>query len=188
MTHREDATRAPFGGDRKGPRFPGGRALLAIGVLLGTCHATGPGSALAQGSAGTPARVLVVLAREAPGRIDPSLRDVPALRRPPFNTFRSMEVLERDGIRLLEDRPTQVALPNGRRLRITLQQVLPDGRFRVQVSINRPEQSDYLPLLTVVASPGEPFFVAGQSFRGGTLVVGVEFGPGSRAGEPSDDG
>ena len=47
-----------------------------------------------------------------------------------------------------------------------------DGRHRVEVSINKPNKQDYLPLLTVLASK-QPFFVAGQSFKGGTLIIGV---------------
>jgi hypothetical protein len=46
----------------------------------------------------------------------------------------------------------------------------------VQVSINRANEKDYLPVLYVIASPGEPFFVAGQKFEGGTLVIGVRVG------------
>ena len=53
---------------------------------------------------------------------------------------------------------------------------MPDGRLRVRVSINRPNQTDYLPLLQVLASPGDPFFVAGQAHDGGTLVIGITLG------------
>jgi hypothetical protein len=123
-----------------------------------------------------PAKVLVVLAKEQPGTIDPSLKDEPALRRPPFNSFRSMEVLSKRELRITVGKPTEVSLPNGRKLRLTVERVMPDGRFRVKVSINRPNQNDYLPLLQVVASPGDPFFVAGQSHKGGTLVIGMRIG------------
>ena len=58
-------------------------------------------------------------------------------------------------------------------MRIRLQQIMPDGRYRVRVSIDRPDADAYLPLLQVVASPGDPFFVAGQSHDGGTLVIGI---------------
>jgi hypothetical protein len=119
------------------------------------------------------AEVMVVLAKEDPGEIDPSLAAIGALQRPPFNAFRSMEVLNRSRVSLRPDQDADVALPNGRRLRIRVQQVMADGRFRVRVSINRPNQSDYLPLLQVLASPGDPFFVAGQAHNGGTLVIGV---------------
>lgn len=125
-----------------------------------------------------PAHVLVVLAKEEPGEVDPALREEPALRKPPFNTFRSMKVLSRPEIKLGLDKPVEVELPNGRRLQLLLHQVMPDGRYRVKVAINRPNQKDYLPLLQVVAAPGDPFFVAGQSHEGGTLVIGVRVGEG----------
>ncbi len=120
--------------------------------------------------------VLVVLAKEQAGQIDPALAHVAALRQPPFNAFRSMQVLSRPHVRLTMGHPQEVSLPNGRKLRLELEQVMPDGRFRVKVSINRPNQHDYLPLLQVVASPGDPFFVAGQGYQGGTLVVGIRLG------------
>jgi hypothetical protein len=120
--------------------------------------------------------VLVILAKEEEGAIDPALRDQAALRRAPFDSFRSMEILSRPRVNLRVNEPQTVQLPNGRRLQLILQQVLPDGRFRVRASINRPNENDYLPLLTVVASPGDPFFVVGQSHSGGTLLVGVRIG------------
>ncbi len=145
-------------------------AALAVALLGGAAP-----RAEAQDRA-VPGEVLVVLAKEEAGRIDPALENVPALRRPPFNAFRSMRVLSRPRVELREGRPVEVELPNGRRLQLVLQQVMPDGRYRMRVSINRPNQNDYLPLLQVVASPGDPFFVAGQSHEGGTLVIGVRVG------------
>ena len=80
-------------------------------------------------------------------------------------------------VKAFVERDADVQLPNGRQLRISLQQVMPDGRLRVRVSINRPSQSDYLPLLQVLASPGDPFFVAGQAHDGGTLLIGITLAP-----------
>ncbi|MEZ4288228.1 MAG: hypothetical protein R3A47_08815 [Polyangiales bacterium] len=124
----------------------------------------------------TPAEVIVVLANESPGKIDPKLKAMPALRRPPFNAFRSMEILSMKKLQLVEEKDETIDLPNGRRLKLTLMKKMQDGRYRAKVSINRPEKHDYLPLLQVLASPGDPFFVAGQEHRGGTLVVGVRVG------------
>ena len=120
--------------------------------------------------------VLVVLAKEAPGTIDPELAQLSALRRPPFNGFRTMEILERPTLELRPHVDAEVDLPNGRSLRITLLRVTRDGRYQVRVSINRPREHDYLPLLTVVTSPGDPFFVAGQGHDGGTLIIGIRLG------------
>lgn len=120
--------------------------------------------------------VLIVLAKEAAGEVDEELADLPALRRPPFNSFRTMKLLKKPQVKLKQGKDVDVKLPNGRTLRINLQRVMPDGRYRVKVSINRPNKTDYLPLLSVVASPGDPFFVAGQAHDGGTLVLGVRIG------------
>jgi len=134
--------------------------------------------ALADEPAGvkTPGGVFVILASESEGPVDPSLSSVKALKEPPFSGFKSMKILSRSDLSLIPGAASEIDLPNGRKLRITLRERRPDGRFKVQVSINRPNQSDYLPLLEVIASPGEPFFVAGQKYQGGTLVVGVRVG------------
>lgn len=123
------------------------------------------------------AEVLVVLAKEEAGKIDPQLEKLTPLRRPPFNAFRSMSLISKPKVTLNQGKDAVVALPNGRRLKLELQRVMPDGRYRIKVAINRPNKADYLPLLQVIASPGDPFFVAGQAYQGGTLVVGVKILP-----------
>jgi len=116
-----------------------------------------------------------VLAKEAAGPIDPKLKSIPALQKPPFNSFGAMELIATHAVTLTDAEPALVSLPNGRSLQIKLVERMPDGRHKVSVSINRPDKQDYLPLLTVIAS-GEPFFVAGQKHAGGTLVIGVQIG------------
>ncbi len=130
----------------------------------------------------TQGEVFVVLAKAEAGTIDPALRSVAALREPPFNTYQSMQVLTRTDVALQvspagqPEVPAIVSLPNGRKLQLVLLERSPDGRFKVRVSINLPGKRDYLPLLEVMASAGEPFFVAGQKHDGGTLVIGVLIG------------
>ena len=161
------------------------RHLLVIAVLFGASVSSGAsaqGSSLARSDrastmSSVPAEVLVVLAKEEPGEIDPQLKKLTALRRPPFNSFRSMKILSRTTLKLTPGKDALVSLPNGRRMKLTLLRVMPDGRYKVKAAINRPDKSDYLPLLQVVASAGDPFFVAGQSYQGGTLVVGVTVDP-----------
>jgi hypothetical protein len=126
--------------------------------------------------------VLVVLAKEAEGPVDAKLKSIDALQKPPFNSFKSMELLATHDVTLSEAAPATVQLPNGRSLQIKLVERMADGRHKVSVSINRPDKQDYLPLLTVIAS-GEPFFVAGQKHAGGTLVIGVKIA--SKSGKPS---
>ena len=158
------------------------RCVLTIAVLFSVSTAGAQGSSLVRSDRSTtvskvPAEVLVVLAKEEPGNIDPELKKLTALRRPPFNSFRSMKILSRPKLTLTPGKDAVVSLPNGRRVKLTLLRVMPDGRYKVRAAINRPNKADYLPLLQVVASAGDPFFVAGQTYQGGTLVVGVTVDP-----------
>ncbi len=154
---------------------------IALGALLCSGLASAQEASLARSdrasTSSVPAEVLVVLAKEEQGKIDPQLKKLTALQRPPFNSFRSMTILSRPKLTLTPGKDAIVSLPNGRRLKLTLLRVMPDGRYKVRAAINRPNKSDYLPLLQVVASAGDPFFVAGQSYQGGTLVVGVTVDP-----------
>ena len=146
---------------------------LAAVLLLGVPAAA---AQPAQGARRVEGEILIVLASEADGEVDSRLRSVPALRRPPFSSYRSMSLLESPQVRLRIGEPHEINLPNGRRMRLVLREVTERGRFRLQVSVNRPGERDYLPEVNVVTSPGDPFFIAGQSFRDGTLVIGIRLG------------
>lgn len=147
---------------------------VALAVLFAAPVAAPVGAQPTRGP--VTANIITVLASEDAGQIDPTLADMAALRRAPFNAFRSMRVLDRSQVQLRVRQPEEITLPNGRRMRIRLQQIMPDGRYRVRVSIKREQGNNYLPLLQVVASPGDPFFVAGQAHDGGTLVLGISVG------------
>jgi hypothetical protein len=149
---------------------------LAFWCLASVGVAQAPVAPAPHGVAATQGEVFVVLAKAEPGAIDPALQSVTALREPPFSSYQSMQVLTRDNVSLQPNQPVMVSLPNGRKLQLVLLERLPDGRFKVRVSINLPGKRDYLPLLEVMASAGEPFFVAGQKHEGGTLVIGVTVG------------
>lgn len=157
------------------PRISPNR-MLALMTALSVVVAPGLLSTKAEAQAAVRAEVVVILAKEEAGEIDASLESMAALRRAPFNAFRTMSIVNRSNERLRPGRDQDIRLPNGRTLRVQLQRVMPDGRFRVRVSIDRPDADAYLPLLQVVASPGDPFFVAGQSHDGGTLVIGITLG------------
>jgi hypothetical protein len=148
-------------------------ALLLIPAQL--AWAEGGDKADSADKAAVKGEVLVILAKEAAGDFDPKLKQMPALQKPPFSSYKSMSVLSTHDVALSDAQAALVELPNGRTLQLKLLARLADGRHTVQVSINRPGKQDYLPLLTVNVS-SEPFFVAGQSYQGGTLVIGVRVG------------
>lgn len=146
-----------------------GRLVMVAAIALVAA------SARAEPTAPVDAEVLVIAAAREEGAFDPALDSMPALKKSPFDTFKSMKLLSRKALQLDASKPVTVDLPNGRQLRLVLVERMSDGRHKVDVSINRPKEKDYLPLLQMIAS-GEPFFVAGQKHEGKTLVIGVRVG------------
>jgi hypothetical protein len=133
-------------------------------------------SARAEAPAAIPGTVMVVLGSTQGSGSDAALAKLEALRKPPFDSFSKKTLLKRVDVQLSQGKEVEVELPNGRKLRLSLLERTGDGRYRVTVSINRPGKQDYLPVMTVVAAPGDPFFVAGQKYEGGTLIIGVSVG------------
>jgi hypothetical protein len=137
-------------------------------------------SAPTQGSAqpATPvnAEVMVLHATNQPGKgtgIDPRIGPLPALQKPPFSAYNSYTLLSRSRYPVTKAAPATSSLPNGRVLQVTLRDVLAASRYRIAASINQPGGTSWLPLIEVTTTAGEPFFVAGQSYQGGMLVIGI---------------
>jgi hypothetical protein len=148
----------------------GRRGVAVFLALACVCAASSPRLAAAEDN--VQGEVLVILAKAEPGAVDPKLAGMLALRKPPFDGYKSMTLLSTTPVTLNSRQASISDLPKGRKLMLRLLGSTRDGRHRVEVSINKPNKQDYLPLLTVLASK-EPFFVAGQSFKGGTLIIGV---------------
>lgn len=125
---------------------------------------------------------VIVLLGTASGRgVDARVRRLAAVRHPPLSLYPNIRVLAWNRY-TFRTTPTTVTLPNGRRLSITLTQVLPNGRFVVQTVVSaRTGQSGPPTTATIEAAPGEPFFFAGHSHEGGTLMIGVSVGAARRA-------
>jgi hypothetical protein len=105
---------------------------------------------------------------------DPRIGPMPELREGPFASYASYALLSRVNLTLSRGGKRQLPLPNGRVLETKLEQILADGSSRLVASINRPGGKDFLPLLEVKARPGQSFIVAGQSYKGGILVLVIK--------------
>jgi hypothetical protein len=169
-------------------RFPSlGVVAFALSLaLVALC-----GEARADGKAGVPAQdkgakdpappaqraysaeVLVLHATNAKKGIDPRIGDMPELKKIPFSSYDSYELLQKVKLPLKKDEPKTFDLPNGRVLQTKLLEVLADGSVRLSASINQPGGKTFLPLLEVKAKVGQAFIVAGQSYKGGILVLVV---------------
>jgi hypothetical protein len=153
-----------------------GLGLSLLGWTLGglpSCCATAAAQSQAGAPQSAPSEVLIVLGRSEGSEVDPALLPLKALHKAPFDAFPTKALLQRAEVRLEAGKDTEVALPNGRTLHLTLTEALTDGRLRLKVSVGRSGERDYLPLMTVTAAPGDPFFIAGQKYAGGTLILGV---------------
>jgi len=119
------------------------------------------------------ATVLVMHARQVDGggAIDPEVGDLPQLKKPPFSAYNSIKLLEKKVFSLEKGKPVTHSLMTGRTLQVSLLEVTADKRFHVGAAINQPGGAAFLKLLEVKAAPNEPFFVAGQSYKDGTVVL-----------------
>jgi hypothetical protein len=167
------------------------RLFLAMTAALGVTLAGGSGGALAD-EAGKPDQVapaevaveIVILhATNDKTGIDPKIGKMPALEQPPFSSYNSYKLLDRVKLPLTKGKSSTTKLPTGRELMVALKDVIDSKKkdeprkYVVTASIQKPDGNSFLPLLEVNAKPGEPFFVAGQTYKGGTLVIGIKVNP-----------
>jgi hypothetical protein len=122
-------------------------------------------------AAGFSAEVLVLHATNGDKGIDPRIGDMPELKKIPFSSYKSYELLQKVRLPLKKGEATTTELPNGRVLQANLLEVLPEDTVRLSASINQPHGKTFLPLLEVKAKVGQAFIVAGQSYKGGILVL-----------------
>ncbi len=115
--------------------------------------------------------VMVLHATNSKKGIDKRIGKMPELKKPPFSAYDSYEFLKSSKLPLLQGEAKTVRLPNKRVLKTTLLQALPEKAFRISASVNHPGGKDFLPLLEVKAKIGQRFIVAGQSYKGGILVL-----------------
>ncbi len=157
------------------PRFE--MAALSVGIALSA----------AKLQAGTPTRpaveISVIQANLIDGgmTIDSQLPDLLRhTREQPFRRFNIFKLLDRRERPIHGGTPVIDTLVAGRTLQVTLLDVSDragDKRFHLRAAIDEPGKQALLKLLEVTASANDPFFVAGQTFRGGTLFIEIVVRP-----------
>jgi hypothetical protein len=155
-------------------RVLGALLLAALSVFAGgPARAEAPKAPAPAAATEFNTEVLVLHATNGDKGIDARIGDMPELKKPPFSSFKSYELLQKVKIPLRKEDPKTFELPNGRVLQTKLVEVLPDDTVRLSASINQPGGKTFLPLLEVKAKLGQQFIVAGQSYKGGILVLVV---------------
>jgi hypothetical protein len=120
------------------------------------------------------AEIMVLFATEmpGPGSIDPAIGNLPQLSA--YNTYR---LLDKRSLPIQMGTSSTYTLANGRVLQVSFVETTPDHGFHVRAAINQPGGNAYLKLLELTAKPNDPFFVGGQSFNGGSILLAITLRP-----------
>ncbi|WP_394843071.1 hypothetical protein LZC95_39220 [Pendulispora brunnea] len=149
-------------------------SIAALGIPAVIVTTSSVAHAEAEDSANVEILVLHATQQAGAGAIDPSIGNLPQLKKPPFSSFNTYKLLDRKGITLKKGQPIEYALVDGRKLNLVLLEKTPKPeRYRLAASIDASKGEAFLKKIEVTASPNEPFFVAGQSHKGGILVLGI---------------
>jgi hypothetical protein len=170
------------------------RLALALSAFALAYAAATPGSASADDAGAAPrpaaaapaplphsaiAEIVVIHATKEDGAafVDPRIGRLPHLGKKPFSDYTSFKLVDKKVLTLEKGRAESYAMVTLRTLRVALENVTPDRRYVVEASIDQPGKAEYLKLLEVTAAPNEPFFVGGQSYKGGTLILSITMRP-----------
>jgi|HubBroStandDraft_2_1064218.scaffolds.fasta_scaffold147863_2 hypothetical protein len=153
--------------------------LVGFGVSMGVNASLNGNACDGAAQAAEPSRssievsVIHAMRTDSGAAIDPRLRDLPQLtREEPFVRYNVYSLLERKELSLETGKAATDPLVNGRLLELTLLDVTDRAgqkRFHLRAAIDEPGAKPLV--LEVTAGKNEPFFVAGQSYRGGTLFL-----------------
>lgn len=129
------------------------------------------------------AEIMVLHATNDSSGIDPKIGNMPALSKPPFSSYNSYKLLDRSKTTIDKGKAATLKLPTGRDLQVLFKDVVEPAkkddarRYVVDASIQKPDGKAFLPHVEVNAKAGEWFFVGGQDYKGGGLVIGIKIHP-----------
>jgi len=126
------------------------------------------------------AQVLVLYANNEKKGIDPRIGKLPQLKKPPFSSFKGYTLLSRKTLPLKQGDTGKLTLPDKAVLKVGLKGRKKVGRkhkYVVTASIAKPKGKKFLRKLEVRATPKVYFFVAGQAYKKGILVLGIRMMP-----------
>ncbi|MFO0662386.1 MAG: hypothetical protein U0174_00455 [Polyangiaceae bacterium] len=152
-------------------------AVLSVSEEHAALAFQAPSATSAPAAVSTNTEIMVMHAtQEATGSIDARIGSMPQLTKPPFSAYNTYKLLDKKTIAVEKSKSSSYLLPNGRTLEIRVEP-LANKTYRVVASISRPEGGAYLKLLEVTAPLNEPFFVGGQTYNKGSLVVAITVRP-----------
>ena len=109
--------------------------------------------------------------------IDPRIGKLPQLEQPPFSSYDSYQLLKRSKLALKGDKPASMKLPDNGNFQLELKEVKGKKRYVLRASIIKADGKTFLPSMKVNARSGDIFFIAGQKYKGGIMVLGIRVKP-----------
>lgn len=118
-----------------------------------------------------------ILGEQKPGGIDKRLKLLAKqLAHPPFSAYTSLRLLEAKEMSIAQGGLAKAMLPTKKQLKLRFKEkLLVDGkvRLRMHLSITPPKAKEFLPGTLFTIADGGTLLVAGDSYQGGTLIVGI---------------
>jgi hypothetical protein len=114
-----------------------------------------------------------------PGGIDKRLALLrKQFSKPPFSAFKTLKLLDKAELQVPKNDTKKTKLPTGKILRLTYKEKLLERkdqiRLRIHLSITPPKKKErFLPGTVYTIANGGTILVGGESYKEGTLVVGI---------------
>lgn len=165
-----------------------GGGLLALCCLSSLAVAAGADLrpvvvAQAPNVASVKAEIVVLHATNDGKGIDPGIGKMPELGEPPFSAYNSYKLLERFELDLPKGEAKDHKLPDGGKLALKFKEATKGKKkedptkYVLTTTIEKPGGKEFLPNLDVNALQGKYFFIAGQKYEKGILVIGLKVKP-----------
>jgi hypothetical protein len=152
---------------------------LVLGVPVDRAWGAGGAGAHSAAVKVVNAEIMVLLATqvEGHGSIDPAIGNLPQLKKPPLSAYNTYRLLDKRSLAIQMGSSSTYTLANGRVLQVSFVEPTAEQGFHVKAAINQPGGNAYLKLLELTAKANEPFFVGGQSWSGGSILLAITLRP-----------
>jgi hypothetical protein len=152
-----------------------GLAKDARGEAPPTARASGAVKVAASDAVSCTARA--ILGEQKPGGVDKRLKLLAKqFSKPPFSAYESLRLLEAKELTIAQAATQKTLLPTKKVLKLQFKEkLLVKGkvRLRMHLSITPPKAKAFLPGTLFTIADGGTLLVAGDSYQGGTLIVGI---------------
>jgi hypothetical protein len=157
-----------------------GLALFGGNVPVQAQDAGAPTQPAAAAPASVSGEIILLYGTNDGSGIDPKIGSLPALKQPPLSAYNSYKLVDHMNLTLQKGKASSTKLPTTRDLGVTYTDVATSTakgdpkRYLVTTTILNADGSTFLPSLSVTTKSGDYYFVGGQNYKAGGLIVGIK--------------